>query len=194
MIPNVLLFYFLLLLTIVIAVLVVVIFARVKRIKCCLKMLVTKRGSEGEIPEDGESEKELCPLVHTEYVFEECSDMIQKFLSLIKDEKLLMDPKLTIQKVADILRVDKRELSKAINAELNSNFNAIVNKERIRLFAKEFSNNPEQDITMLYGSLGFTNENTFRNAFSREMSMTPVLWCKKIRTEFRKTKNWPPSL
>ena len=106
-----------------------------------------------------------------------------RFVILLKEKKLYLDPDLKMQSVADMLHTNRTYLSKAINSVYEMNFNSIVNRERIREATAMFAENPDMKITELCSKSGFKSMATFNSAFSRTTGKTPAEWCKNYKSK-----------
>mgnify|MGYP000044141280 FL=1 len=105
-------------------------------------------------------------------------------IALLKDfmltEKPYLNPSLTIRDLAELIKMNSRELSVLINQHLNQHFFDFVNEYRIEE-AKEILKNPkEKELTVLeiLYQVGFNSKSSFNTAFKKHTSLTP--------TQFRK--------
>lgn len=105
-------------------------------------------------------------------------------IALLKDfmltEKPYLNPSLTIRDLAELIKMNSRELSVLINQHLNQHFFDFVNEYRIEE-AKEILKNPkEKELTVLeiLYQVGFNSKSSFNTAFKKHTGLTP--------TQFRK--------
>jgi AraC-like DNA-binding protein len=103
--------------------------------------------------------------------------------SLMKEEKLFLKPKLSLQDLATKLDVSTNVLSNVINSGFNQNFNDFVNDYRIQEFIQLVEGNKHEDFTILalaYDS-GFNSKTTFNTFFKKRMNQTPNQFVKGNR-------------
>ena len=82
---------------------------------------------------------------------------------LMNDQKIYLDPKLTLKTVADKLDTNTKYLSQVVNHMIGINFQQYVNSYRVKE-AKSKIEGPEYDNLTLYGlalQCGFKNKSTF---------------------------------
>ncbi|MFT3794061.1 helix-turn-helix domain-containing protein [Flavobacterium sp.] len=94
---------------------------------------------------------------------------------LLVDEKRFLDATLTLDKIADELRLSKSHLSRIINTELQMGFPDYLNALRVEE-AKSYLTNPEfANYTLLAIGLeaGFNSKTTFNTTFKKATSLTP---------------------
>lgn len=100
--------------------------------------------------------------------------------TLITDEKLFLDPNLTLKMVADRLATNTKYLSQVVNHQSGTNFQNFINKFRVeeakyKITSKEYSN------LTLYGialQCGFKNKSTFYKVFKEITEQTPREYLK----------------
>ena len=95
-------------------------------------------------------------------------------------EKLFLNPRLNIERLAEHINVPYREVSALINQHFHTNFNEYINLYRINeakrlLSDSQFLNVP---INEIYAQAGFNSKSAFHRFFSRLVGISP--------TEFRK--------
>jgi AraC-like DNA-binding protein len=94
---------------------------------------------------------------------------------LIVDDRMFLDPNLTLDKVADMLNVSKSHLSRIINSELGTGFPDYINGLRVQE-AKRYLTNPDfANYTLVAIGLeaGFNSKTTFNSAFKKITGTTP---------------------
>ena len=94
----------------------------------------------------------------------------------IKQEKLYMDPDLTLDSLADSLDIMPRDLSMVINRHFGANFYTFINSYRIEE-AKKILKDPaykDTTITEIYLTVGFNSKSVFYTFFKKLEGMTPT--------------------
>ena len=112
-------------------------------------------------------------IVHNKY--------INKLHTLFENEKIFLDPELTLQKLSDHLELSSSYVSRIINKELNTNFSDYINGYRIET-AKQYLKNPEfskYTITAIGLEAGFNSRSSFYNVFKKVTGKTPSAFKKE---------------
>lgn len=105
---------------------------------------------------------------------QECQ-MLEKLQVLLEQEKVYLDPTLSIQDLAKRLATNRTTLSHVINTHLNQNFASLLNSYRIKEAVRLLSD-PQyfQEKMEVVGELcGYNNRQVFHAAFKKEMGITP---------------------
>lgn len=108
------------------------------------------------------------------------SQIVEKIVHSMEVEKLFLNPRLNIERMAEHINLPYREVSALINKHFHLNFNEYVNLYRINeakrlLSDAQFVNVP---INEIYVQAGFNSRSAFHRFFSRLVGVSP--------TEFRK--------
>ena len=104
----------------------------------------------------------------------------EKLRKLMDEQKLFLDPELTLSKLSDSTKIPVRSLSEVINTRVGQNFYDYINSYRIREALDIFTSSTGKQKTVLevlYES-GFNNKSSFNQAFKKQTGHTP--------TEFRR--------
>jgi ligand-binding sensor domain-containing protein/AraC-like DNA-binding protein len=107
-------------------------------------------------------------------------EIVPKLLHLMEEEKVFLNPDLTLKDLSDRLRIHYNHLSRIINERFGLSYNDFINKYRIEDAKQRLSGPEGRTKTMLeimYDS-GFYSKSVFNTAFKRFAGMTP--------SEFRK--------
>ncbi|WP_348723432.1 AraC family transcriptional regulator [Tenacibaculum sp. 190524A05c] len=94
----------------------------------------------------------------------------------IVDNRRFLDNLLSLETLANELRVSTSQLSKLINEQSSKNFNQLINEYRIE-YSKELLQNNDYDqytITSIALESGFNSKSTFYNAFKKHTGVTPT--------------------
>ncbi len=101
--------------------------------------------------------------------------LIDKLIKAIKEEKVYLDPKLSLEKLAKKVGSNRTYVSKTVNAYFKIPFNELINQYRIDeacvlLTSKEYANYSIEGIAK---SVGYHNLSSFNAAFKRLTGTTP---------------------
>jgi AraC-like DNA-binding protein len=94
------------------------------------------------------------------------------------ENKPYLEPELSLNELAQQLRINPVVLSKLINEGFNQNFNDFINEYRIRELMGKLKNGEHKNQTLLGLALdsGFNSKATFNRAFKKLTSMSPKEW------------------
>lgn len=108
-------------------------------------------------------------------------DIIAKLLHLMAEERLFLDPDLTLNKLSLRLRVHYNHLSRIINERFGLSYNDFINKYRIEEARKKLISPEEKESTVLdiAYSTGFYSKSVFNAAFKKFTGMTPTEYRQK---------------
>jgi len=109
----------------------------------------------------------------------EQKELVNKLLTLLKQQKVHTDPELSLQKVANLLKVNPKTLSAAINETLNQTFIDLINSHRIEESKKLLIKNPEKTIQEVMYESGYNSKSVFNLHFKEKTGLTP----KQFRTK-----------
>ena len=101
--------------------------------------------------------------------------ILEKLLLLMQEEKVYLDPDLTLKKLSEKLFVHYNHLSQIINEKLNQSFNDFVNGYRIEEAKGKLKDPIERDKTILEIAydVGFYSKSVFNTAFKKFTGETP---------------------
>ena len=105
---------------------------------------------------------------------------LQLFNSM--EEKVFLDPTLSLETLAKKLNTDRYSLSQVINQEFHKNFYEFINDYRINECLAYIDENPHQidSITDIIYASGFNNKVSFYNAFKKRKNITPAQYIKAL--------------
>ena len=98
------------------------------------------------------------------------------------DQKIYLDPTLSLESLALKLNTDRYSLSQVINQEFNINFYEFINDHRIQECMAMIQNSPvpPESITDLIYNSGFNNKVSFYKAFKKKNKVTPAQYIKAL--------------
>ncbi len=103
-----------------------------------------------------------------------------ELLNQMENQKLYLDPELSLLAIANLLGRRKEIISKVINQGLNKNFYQFVNEYRIEEFKQLVEQQDKKHITHLGLAFeaGFKSKTTFYKAFKEIVGSTPAQYLK----------------
>ncbi len=106
--------------------------------------------------------------------------IVEKIINCMEVEKLFLNPRLNIERMAEHINVPYREVSALINKHFHVNFNEYINLYRINEAKRLLSDAQLLNIPIneIYAQAGFNSKSAFHRFFSRLVGVSP--------TEFRK--------
>ncbi|MBL0082564.1 MAG: AraC family transcriptional regulator [Saprospiraceae bacterium] len=98
-----------------------------------------------------------------------------QILVLFEQDKIFLDPNLSLGDLALRLKTNTSVLSAAINQSFDKNFNDFVNQYRIDEFLRNIKDPQNSHLTLLAVALdsGFNSKSTFNRAFKKMMGTSP---------------------
>ncbi len=100
-----------------------------------------------------------------------------QWLARIDAERLWQDPDISLASLARHLGTNTAYLSRALNAAAHENFNAIINRRRVRAVqARLASGDCPRDMMTLAFDAGFRSKASFNRAFADFAGMSPSAW------------------
>lgn len=92
---------------------------------------------------------------------------------VIHEEKIYLDPELTLGDMADRLNLTNHQLSELLNNEVGKNFNSFIMDFRIKDAIKQLKKNHTMTISAIASSVGFNSHSAFYSAFKRITGKSP---------------------
>ena len=104
--------------------------------------------------------------------------MREKFLHLLKDDKIFKNPELLLSYLSDILHVQSSDVLLLINEEFKTDFSDFANKYRISLAKELIANNLNNKLTLEAIALesGFDSLSTLTRVFKSYEGITPQVY------------------
>jgi len=111
---------------------------------------------------------------------EKIAQYVEPVLRGIADEKLYLNPKLTLEEFSARIALPQRIVSRTINSHLNQNFHEFVNRYRVDEAKRALLATGEQEMAIneIAEASGFNSKPAFNRFFKKFTGMTP--------TEYRK--------
>ena len=89
------------------------------------------------------------------------------------EQKVYLNPKLTLAELANTLNTSANNLSQVINQYEKVNFFDFVNTFRIEEFKQQAKKNPHFSILALALEAGFNSKSSFNSLFKKHTGQTP---------------------
>lgn len=111
------------------------------------------------------------------------SDILSKLKIAIDEDKVHLNPKLSLQELASLISVNDTHLSNSINTYYGENFRAFINKKRVEEVKKCLANDNFNNLTFigLAKECGFNSEASFYRIFKKVVGITPKQYLEKNR-------------
>lgn len=139
-----------------------------------LRFIVEETISEPEIS----NEIELTDPVALDQV---CIKILPQLVKLIEEEKVFLQPNLSLDDIAQNLNTNRTYISRVINEEFKCNFYEFINNERIKYAKTLVSQNPLFTQEQVAEMSGFTYAPTFSRVFKKHTGTTFRQWQKSIK-------------
>ncbi len=113
-------------------------------------------------------------------IADQTSTLLHQLENLMLEERLYLDPEISITKLAKQLSTNEKYLSQLFNQQLNSTFNDYINSLRIieacRLMTTTVK--PIKSVDQIAEDAGFRSRSAFYNAFKKYTGVTPAFFIK----------------
>lgn len=98
-----------------------------------------------------------------------------KLLSLMEKGEIYKDPRLSIQKIAELLHVPRQYISEVLNIYMQTSFQGFVNSYRVVAFIEALNENKHEHYSLLgiAKDVGFNSKTSFNTTFKKLKNMTP---------------------
>ncbi|PUA29913.1 MAG: hypothetical protein B0W54_05055 [Cellvibrio sp. 79] len=116
------------------------------------------------------------------------SQIIEKIIRSMEVEKLFLNPRLNIERMAEHINLPYRDVSALINKHFHVNFNEYVNLYRINEAKRLLSDTQlfNVPINEIYAQAGFNSKSAFHRFFSRLVGVSPTEFRKLSATAIKK--------
>ena len=114
---------------------------------------------------------------------DQAEEYTRQLLYLIEIEKVYQDPDISLNFLAERLKLSPRNLSQVINEQLKKGFHELINKYRVKE-ARKMLISPDtayQSVLEIGYEVGFNSKSAFNRAFKHFTQMTPSQFRKKYK-------------
>lgn len=103
--------------------------------------------------------------------------------SLMEEERIYLDPDLTLKKLAQRLNIHSNHLSRIINEQFGTNYNDYINRQRVSEAQRRLVDPALQSKSILdiMFDVGFYSKSTFNTAFRKFTGTSPSAYRKRHR-------------
>lgn len=114
-------------------------------------------------------------------VSKDYSPIIEALMKAMQNDKLYLDPELTLRKLAQHTDLAERDLSAALNQQLKKNFYAFVNEFRVEEVKKRLKDPQHEHLKLLSIAFdaGFNSKATFNRIFKEYTGESPKAYREK---------------
>ena len=102
--------------------------------------------------------------------------LLAQFQSLMMDKKVFLQPKLSLEDVAEELHSNKTYVSKMVNNTYNMGFPELVNTMRVDYAEQYILSHREAKQSEVAINSGFISASAFNTVFKKVTGMTPKVW------------------
>jgi|GEM_PF-1150803 len=108
--------------------------------------------------------------------------MAEKLEILMEQERVFVQPGLTLEKLSMLVGTNSTYLSQCINHHMHCNFNDYINRFRVREAYQIMQSRDGKDFSLdqLFLKVGFTSRSAFYNAFKKFTGLTPSWFIKNL--------------
>jgi AraC-like DNA-binding protein len=105
----------------------------------------------------------------------EIEQLFNQIENIIKEEKLFLDPDISLGMLSKILKVSPQKISLTINSKLGYNFNEYINRQRINKSLEIIKDPKSNSLTIAAVSIdsGFNTLSSFNTSFKKFVGKTP---------------------
>ena len=100
---------------------------------------------------------------------------LRKLLTALEEEKIYLDPEITLQSLANRLGIPVPHLSQIVNERLNQTFSDLINRYRVEEVKRRFADPACRHYSLLAiaEEVGFRSKSSFNAIFKKYTQMTP---------------------
>jgi AraC-like DNA-binding protein len=114
-------------------------------------------------------------LISKNFTDSEIANYLQMLKNAMEKEQLYLDNELTVNKLANHLKINAKTVSAVLNQQLKKGFNEFVNEYRVAEVKKQLLSTDNQHLTLsgIAYEAGFNSQATFQRVFKNIVGMTP---------------------
>lgn len=108
--------------------------------------------------------------------------LITKLKSVLENDKLYLNPKLSLKDLSDKTDISTHNLTEIINTQLNKSFYELINSYRVNEVKRLISIDKQKTYSLLALAYeaGFSSKTSFNTIFKKTVNMTPSEYRSKI--------------
>jgi AraC-like DNA-binding protein len=101
----------------------------------------------------------------------------------MEEKKPYLNPKLSLQELAQNLDISSNRLSQIINQQAEVNFHDFINQYRIEEFLRNAKSNKNYSLLALALDAGFNSKSSFNHIFKKQKGISPSLYLLKMQNK-----------
>lgn len=111
-------------------------------------------------------------------------ELLSEMDKIMKEEKLYLNPMLSVYDLANSINVSRHQISSLLNKDLSMNFYQYVNKYRLEEFCKRLEDDNENKFNIIDHAFdsGFNSKSSFNSLFKSHFNMTPSQYRKSLKS------------
>lgn len=99
--------------------------------------------------------------------------IFQRMEDLIQEEKVFLDEKITLAKLAEQLSITPHQLSEILNTKLEKTFNEYINEHRIQEAQRLLLEEPDANVLDIAFNVGYNTKSAFYKSFQKIVGQSP---------------------
>jgi AraC-like DNA-binding protein len=106
-------------------------------------------------------------------------------------ERPYLNPELDLNRLAELLETNPKQVSYTINRSFSKNFYEYVNSYRIEAFKQSVTEPENKKLTLLGLAFecGFNSKSTFNDVFKKATGKTPSQYAKQLKNKSEKKQS-----
>ena len=111
------------------------------------------------------------------------TEIEKKVIQVLVDEKIYLDPELTLDDLASAVGIGPRLVSQVINEKMGKHFFDLINTYRIEAAQRilEENKDPKMTILEIMYKVGFNSKSSFNTQFKKITGRTPTEFARQVR-------------
>jgi len=105
---------------------------------------------------------------------------LQSLIRVLENDKVFLEPDITLNSLADRLEIPAPHLSQIVNERLNQTFSDLINSYRVQEVKRRFADPACRHYSLLAiaEEVGFRSKSSFNTVFKKHTRMTPSVYRK----------------
>jgi AraC-like DNA-binding protein len=118
-------------------------------------------------------------------------ELAKKLTALMDKERPYLNPELDLNRLAELLEANPKQVSHTINRSFSKNFYEYVNSYRIEAFKQSVTKPENKKLTLLGLAFecGFNSKSTFNDVFKKATGKTPSQYAKQLKNKSEKKQS-----
>lgn len=118
-------------------------------------------------------------------------ELAKKLTALMDKERPYLNPELDLNRLAELLEANPKQVSYTINRSFSKNFYEYVNSYRIEAFKQSVTEPENKKLTLLGLAFecGFNSKSTFNDVFKKATGKTPSQYAKQLKNKSEKKQS-----